>query len=289
MKTKLEKLKSTNNLYTEENLRKNFHFPIINPQNSTKYVNLDFKKKNLKYANENNILKTQIFDFEKSPRIKNFHNNNFTENNYEETHKNFSTNKTILKRKIPNNSKVKLGNLLNNLIDIKHKIRKINFRNTTKINFNSNINNNADSNNINHVTERTNSKLNLNTFYNSPIHIKKKCLESNKNIFNNKNKAKSVKKQKINVKLNSKKNVLNNNYISIFEEHKKFQRNLKNFKMINFLMKYKKTIQRNREEEILHYKKSVLPEKTIEKLIELRNNLTLQKFKNEYYEKIINP
>ena len=290
MKNKLSKLKSSNNLLTEENTRRNFHFPIINSKNNNQLINYNLNKQNLENIKSSNILKTQIFENEKSPQIKIFHKKDFLRNYYEEINRNSSEHKTGTKKKIAIDSKNQLSNLLNKLINIKHKIRKINFRNTSKLNFTSSNNNNIPNfNNINQITERANTKPNLNSFYNSPIHLKKERIKSHKNLLDNKSKEKIIKKRKINVKLNSKKNILNYNYKYIFEENKKFQGSLKSNKLNNFLIKYKKAIDRNREEEIFHYKNMVLPETTIEKLIHLKNSLTLQKFKNEYYETIIKP
>ena len=290
MNNKLGKPKSSYNLYTEENTQKNLYFPIINSQNNKKFINHDLKKKNFKNLKGSNILKTQIFEIEETPKINVFYSNDFSEKNIEEAHKNFPTNKVNMKKKIIPNPKVELNNLLDKLINIRHKIRKFNQMNTSKLNFTSNNNNNTTNiNKLKSITERTNSKLNLNTFYNNPVQKKKEHIESFKSLFNNKNKLKMLKNKKIKIKLNSKKNIVNNNSNNMFEEHKKFQGNLKSYKISNFLMKYKKEIDKNREEEMLHYKNRVLPDKTIEKLVKLRNSLTMQKFKIEYYEKIINP
>ena len=118
---------------------------------------------------------------------------------------------------------------------------------------------------------------------------------------NNKYNNISVKniKTDINMKTPKKNKISNENIITPIaykrkkliinnSEYKEFIHKIKNKQLINLLRRFKLSERRNKLKELSLYKNNIFPIETIKLLVLKRNELTIDKFRNEYINKLGN-
>jgi hypothetical protein len=217
-----------------------------------------------------------------------------------------------------------MNDLLNKLIKVKKKIKEISVKKREKVNqiklykhknnnSNSNINlndfapklildnknnisNNSekekteDKNNKKEISFKTRDKNNFNK--KNKLELKLSFDENiSKNSNNNKIKAFLVrKKTNSNSKSNPDKydrfNFYNNYSQKIVTEHIKNIKKIRDSEFINLFERFQKSLLKNKIEEINHLRSWVFPKKLVDKIIKMKNELTIDKYRNEYLNKI---
>ena len=56
--------------------------------------------------------------------------------------------------------------------------------------------------------------------------------------------------------------------------------------MISLAQQYKKALKENEKEKKFHYQHMVFPKEMIEKIIQIKDDLTNNKFRNEYFKRL---
>ena len=195
------------------------------------------------------------------------------------------------KRKI--NDSETLNDVFKQLLDIKHKIREVKDKkrnkifqfNTTlsysknsssspkKINFklSRNIQNRNKNNTINY---NNNKSYNFNTTFfnptsktpkNSRVLRRANTLKPNINIINFRNSANLYKR---------------------FNEHIKYILHIRENEMNSLASQFQKALDENEKEKDFHYKNRVFPLDIINKIIQIKDDLTLNKYRNEYFKRL---
>ena len=216
-----------------------------------------------------------------------------------------------------------MNDLLNKLIKLKKKIKGISFKKREKVNKiklykhkenNSNSNLNLKDfvpklildkkiNNSNNKKERTEEKINKNQI-GLKIHDKNELekkpklelkLSFDENISDNSNnnriRAFSVRKKtnylsKSISEKNDKYKFYNNYSQNIVTEHIKYIDKIRDSEFINLFKRFKKSLLKNKIEEINHIRSLVFPKKFVDKIIKMKYELTMDKYRNEYLNKI---
>ena len=295
-------------------------------KNDNKKSSQSYSKKSLnENVNKNRksvsyFYKNQFIDYDK---INNISSNKVERKKI--ISKTLDKNVDILTLNIKNNNinSNAMNDLLNKLIKIKKKICEISVKKKEKVNkiklfkhkennSNSNKNMNAfipklisDNKNNNSINKKEKSKdksnkkeKSLKTNDKNKFN-KKKQLELklsfdeniNNNSKNNKIKAFSVRKQS---NSNSKsisdkydKIKFYNNYSqNIVKEHIKYIDKIRDSEFINLFQRFQKSLLKNKIEEINHLRSLVFPKKLVDKIIKMKNELTIDKYRNEYLNKI---
>ena len=80
------------------------------------------------------------------------------------------------------------------------------------------------------------------------------------------------------------KNNLNSN--KIIQNHMKYIEKIKDNELMDLIKRYKKSLNKNKIEELFHYRSLVFPAPLINYLIKLKKELIIDKYRNEYIKKI---
>ena len=278
-------VKEESNKQSSRSSRKNTEIKVNNNNTSKNKneirFNSDFNKNNLVLDNNDS------FYFENQNKYNNIidNNNNIiinsnTINSY--CNKSISTYKN--KRKNTNYNSEELNDVFKQLIDIKHKIKNINTQKKYKISqFNINLSNiskkkqnfklnNQYNQNISNCYTRNHNNISYNkTFSTFTSNIKTpkdikvlkrtKSLKPNINIVNFKKSANSYRR---------------------FNEHIKYILHIRDNEINSLANQFQKALEENEKEKAFHYKNRIFPLEMIERLIKIKGDLTLNKFRNEY-------
>ena len=157
-------------------------------------------------------------------------------------------------------------------------------------NFKNKKEENEGKNNKKEIGLKTSDKNNFNK--KNKLELKLSFDENINNISkNNKIKAFSVrKKSNSNSKSISEKydryKFYNNYSQNIITEHIKYIDKIRDSEFIHLFERFQKSLLKNKIEEINHIRSFVFPKKLINKIIEMKNELTIDKYRNEYLNKI---
>lgn len=72
----------------------------------------------------------------------------------------------------------------------------------------------------------------------------------------------------------------------IINRHFKYIEKIRQNELIDLIDRFKKSLNKNKEEEAVHYQSLVFPLKLINSLITMKNDLTINKYRNEYLNKL---
>jgi len=253
---------------------------------------------------------------------ENFKSNTNTYNNNKMTTSNINTvysysKKSMKKLSIKNRIKKNntnsetLHDVFNKLLDIKHKIREIKVKkekakkkllydsNSPNYNYNSSISkksplsfsrkiynkiDNPGSDNKKKCIYSYNQRNNI-----SPYNIKSSIFNSNiftpkntnkasfRNFQLNHNKTENFRQNEIYRKTNSLKRI---------NDHIKYIEHIRDIAMLSLAQQYKKALEENEKEKNYHYQHMVFPKEMIEKIIQIKDDLTNNKFRNEYFKRL---
>ena len=81
----------------------------------------------------------------------------------------------------------------------------------------------------------------------------------------------------------NKEKIKNNNEI---HNHLKYIEKIKDNELMDLMKRYKKSINKNKAEEISHYRSLVFPTPLINHLIKMKKELIIDKYRNEYINKM---
>ena len=278
-------------------------------------VNNNKKSRSYFYKNKNEFINYNKFNYKSSNKTVRKICNKELNNNID------ILTLTIKNNKVNSNA---MNDLLNKLIKVKKKIKEISVKKREKVNqiklykhknnnSNSNINlndfapklildnknnisNNSekekteDKNNKKEISFKTRDKNNFNK--KNKLELKLSFDENiSKNSNNNKIKAFLVrKKTNSNSKSNPDKydrfNFYNNYSQKIVTEHIKNIKKIRDSEFINLFERFQKSLLKNKIEEINHLRSWVFPKKLVDKIIKMKNELTIDKYRNEYLNKI---
>ena len=254
---------------------------------------------------------------------ENFKSNTNTYNNNKMTSSNINTiysyskksmNKLSIKNKINKNnanSEASLNEVFNKLLDIKHKIKEIKAKkekvkkkllydsNSPNYNYNNSIGKKSPlsfSKKINYKLGNacTDNKKKFIDSYSrrnniSPYNIKSSIFNSNiftpkqtnkasfRNFRLSENKTENFRQNEIYRKTNSLKRI---------NDHIKYIEHIRNISMLSLAQQYKKALEENEKEKNYHYQHMVFPKEMIEKIIQIKDDLTNNKFRNEYFKRL---
>ena len=278
-------VKEESNKQSSRSSRKNTEIKVNNNNTSKNKNEIRFNSD----LNKNNLVldNNDSFYFENQNKYNNIidNNNNIiinsnTINSY--CNKSISTYKN--KRKNTNYNSEELNDVFKQLIDIKHKIKNINTQKKYKISqFNINLSNiskkkqnfklnNQYNQNISNCYTRNHNNISYNkTFSTFTSNIKTpkdikvlkrtKSLKPNINIVNFKKSANSYRR---------------------FNEHIKYILHIRDNEINSLANQFQKALEENEKEKAFHYKNRIFPLEMIERLIKIKGDLTLNKYRNEY-------
>ena len=108
--------------------------------------------------------------------------------------------------------------------------------------------------------------------------------------YNNSNKNKkyvlSIDKEN-NIKKGNKENNKRKSYTyNLVTEHTNYIDKIRDNEFINIIKKFKKSLKKNKKEEIYHRKSLVFPSELINYIIKAKKELIVDKYRNEYLNKI---
>ena len=176
-----------------------------------------------------------------------------------------------------------LNDIFKELVNIKHKIKDIKYQKRNKItqfktNFNKTYNfpknNNFIKNNKNDSSIRNRYNKSYNKNFTTTNSTTKKIKDFKK--------AKTLLKPNINL-INFRKSA---NSYRRFNDHIKYILHIRNSEMSSLANNYIKALEDNEKEKDYHYKNRIFPLEIIEKLNKIKDNLILNKFRNEYFKRI---
>ena len=72
----------------------------------------------------------------------------------------------------------------------------------------------------------------------------------------------------------------------LMNNHIKYIQKIRDEELVDLIDEYKKSINKNKIQEINHYENRIFPNELIEYLITLKRQLTIDKYKNEYISKM---
>ena len=312
-----DRSKKRTNYFVKENNKKD------NLKSSRKSLNTQIKVFNSRRSLKLNLNTEEHLNLENndSSCSENFKSNTNTYNNNKMTSSNINTiysyskksmKKLTIKNKIKKNNtnSEALNEVFKNLLDIKHKIREIKEKKEkVKKKFlydsnspNYNYNNSISKKSALFLLSKINYKLKIGTdnkkkvinSYSrrnniSPYNIKSSIFNSNnftpkntnKASFHNfqlrENKTENFRQNEIYRKTNSLKRI---------KDHIKYIEHIRNIAMISLAKQYKKALEENEKEKNYHYQHMVFPKEMIEKIIQIKDDLTNNKFRNEYFKRL---
>ena len=276
-------VKEESNKQSSRSSRKNTEIKVNNNNTSKNKneirFNNDLNKDNLVLDNNDS------FYFENQNKYNNIIDNNIIINSGTiNSYCNKSISKYKNKRKNTNYNSEELNDVFKQLIDIKHKIKNINTQKKYKISqFNINLSNiskkkqnfklnNQYNQNISNCYTRNHNNISYNkTFSTFTSNIKTpkdikvlkrtKSLKPNINIVNFKKSANSYRR---------------------FNEHIKYILHIRDNEINSLANQFQKALEENEKEKAFHYKNRIFPLEMIERLIKIKGDLTLNKYRNEY-------
>ena len=313
------KSKRNNENSKNKSLKNKTVFNFYN-NNTDSQNNNHYKTKSLKVIKPGHkYYKLMNQKLEKFFNKKNINNKKIT--NYNNTNKNLSikTYKNNLNNKtFNNNMDININNntnemkdILNKLIKLKQKIKELNTIKKKKVNnikldkekydnYNysdkTNKYNNFNKIKLNNLNknEKTNNDMEI-KFNNSNKKSEKKNSTINKrkkfilklsldkiNYANENNKIKELKKE-FSKSVDKNKSY---NYHNIVTEHTNYIDKIRDSEFINLFKKFKKSMKKNKKEEIHHKKSLVFPADFVNYIIKMKNDLIIDKYRNEYLNKI---
>ena len=294
-----------------------YNFFINNLEKQKIKQNLSKSLKAYKKGNKyNNIQKLM------NKKLLNFFNNNINISNKKRKN---NGNRLIIKKdkNINNNTfdnnitiknnKNEMKDLLIKLMKLKHKINEINsmkkpkfnnkntnkkshdfckssgklndINNIKKINYRNNKKNSIENNKCNNEFNSYKTDMNFNSYNKNNDSYKRRKITLKlplDNILHGQN-YKKIKKENSNAILNKKKY---NTYNNIVIEHANYIDKIRDNEFLNILNKFKKSMKKNKKEEIYHKKSLVFPSNFVNYLIKRKNELIIDKYRNEYLNKI---
>lgn len=259
-------------------------------KNSTKNLILKEKEKNtIKIKNNEKFhiyLKTEIpltldEDNDDSSDYENLKNNNTNNNKIVSTYFNKSMYACKTRKKNNNDSK-SLNDVFKELLNIKHKIKDVKkqkrnkvfqFKTILKESKNSKTNKDKsddlkrDNRNNNSTRNKHNISNNIHflTFNNNSKIITPKSTKPNINIVNFKKSASSYRR---------------------FNDHIKYILHIRESEMSSLANQFQKALDENEKEKDFHYKNRIFPLEIIERLNKIKDDLTLNKYRNEYFKRL---
>jgi len=195
------------------------------------------------------------------------------------------------KRKIKDSET--LNDVFKKLLDIKRKIREVKNKKRNKIfQFNTTLSNSKNSSSspkkINFNLKRNCQNKNI---YNSLNYHNNKSYNFNTTIFNPT--TKTIKKPRVLKRANTLKpniNIINfrnsANLYKRFNEHIKYILHIRESEMNFLASQFQKALDENEKEKDFHYKNRVFPLDIINKIIQIKEDLTLNKYRNEYFKRL---
>lgn len=269
------------------------------------FFNMNYKSKKIKVNSEDkeNNIQSMSKILNKLIKIKKKINQvNLAKKKKENLIQLFKPNKTFSREKLISNNKAKNKYLLY-INDYYNNRKKLFLQKNKTISFEKEIKNKKNENFV-----KTENDINLKTISNI-INDSNRNLEhynsldesirnqnnnstkriKTKNILENISsnrllKDKDLEKKKTLYFSEKNKNILNNN--KIMNNHIKYIEKIRDNELMDLINRYKKSLNKNKVEEILHYKSRVFPSKIINYLIQMKNELTIDKFRNEYINKL---
>ena len=251
----------------------------INPYSKKKKKEMTIKREVLplitsKNENKKNSIKS----------VKNYNNTGTEKISQKCSILKFDLNHSSKNKKKMKNDSESLNDVFKKLMDIKHKIRNVKTEKKNKIcQFNSNLSNINKSEKIEHRNNYNQNDYhysrnnNNNTYYNTHFHTfnskirkrneqnKTKILKTNINLVNFRKSASSFKR---------------------FNEHIKYILHIRQSEMSALFNQFQKALEENEKEKDFHYKNRVFPLEIIKKLIKIKDDLTISKYRNEYFKRL---
>jgi hypothetical protein len=191
-------------------------------------------------------------------------------------------------RKKINKPPESLNDVFKQLLDIKHKIKEVKDQKKSRIEkFNMNLSNEKS---ISPPSTRINFKLrhnkdmyntnNNNIFYN----FKSNIFNSNIKTYKDKKNLRRAKTVKPNMDIINFRKCATS--YRRFNEHIKYILHIRESEMRSLANQFQKALDDNEKEKEIHYKNRVFPLEIIEKIIENKEELILNKYRNEYLKRI---
>ena len=297
--------KERNKNYYWKNVKEDTHTEssICSKKNDTLELKTKNIFKNKKNMTLNNIITKKPLTIENDSYTENYNNNNlinikngiYTNEVYNTTtiHSYFSKSmyacKNKKRKKKPQES---LDDVFKQLLDIKYKIRDINNKKRSKIlKFNSNLsaekNNSPFSTKINFklcpnniICNTCNNNSNNNISYN----FKTTIFNSKPKSTRNKQQLRKAKSVKPNIDIINFRKCATS--YRRFNEHIKYILHIRENEIHSLANQFQKALDENEKEKEIHYKNRVFPLEIIQKIIKNKEELILNKYRNEYLKRI---
>jgi hypothetical protein len=295
----------------------------LNSINSKKNLSIQIKQNNYNTFRNKKSLKSNL-DSDEPLNLDNNDSSKMTQNSNMNTIYSYSkksTNNYKNKLANTNGNTESLSEVFDKLLDIKSKIKEIKYKRnktTKKLIYNSILHNNKDNNNINDnsssvkkISSNSSGKINfkLSTSSTKYNYTFKHNMLNNKSAF--KNHLKSTifnthnitprnlnnthfryfrlshnKTQNLNPKMESEKIKRSNNSFKRIYDHMKYIARIRQNEMVALAHQYKKALEDNEKEKNYHYKNMVFPREMIERIVQIKEELTVNKFRNEYFKRL---
>ena len=286
----------------------------LNSINSKKNITIQIKQNNYNTFRNKKSLKLNL-DSDELSNMDNNDSSKMTPNSNMNTIYSYS-------KKSTNNYKNKLANTNGNtesltevfdkLLDIKSKIKDVKYkrnRTTKKLIYNNCF---THSNKANNINGNSSSEKKISSYSSKKINFKLSASDSkynntfthNKTDFKNKFKStifnthnitprnlNNTHFQYFRLSHNKTQNLrpkldLNNNSFKRINDHMKYIARIRQNEMVALAHQYKKALEENEKEKNYHYKNMVFPREMIERLVQIKEELTVNKFRNEYFKRL---
>ena len=295
----------------------------VNSINSKKNLTIQIKENNYNTFRNKKSLKLNL-DSDEPPNLDYNDSSKMTPNSNMNTIYSYSkktTNNYKNKLANTNGNTESLIEVFDKLLDIKSKIKEVKYkrnRTTKRLMYNyithnmkdSNLNGNSSSakkiysfssQKINFKLSASNSKYNYNTFEHNKTYNKTELKNKFKSsIFNSHSitprnlnntqfryfRLSHNKTQNLDQKMELETIKRSNNFFKRINDHMKYIARIRQNEMVALANQYKKALKENEKEKNYHYKNMVFPEKMIERLVQIKEELTINKFRNEYFKRL---
>ena len=295
----------------------------VNSINSKKNLTIQIKENNYNTFRNKKSLKLNL-DSDEPPNVDYNDSSKMTPNSNMNTIYSYSkktTNNYKNKLANTNGNTESLSEVFNKLLDIKSKIKEVKYkrnRTTKRLMYNyitdnikdSNLNGNSSSakkiysyssQKINFKLSASNSKYNYNTFEHNKTYNKTELKNKFKSsIFNSHSitprnlnntqfryfRLSHNKTQNLNPKMELETIKRSNNSFKRINDHMKYIARIRQNEMVALAHQYKKALKENEKEKNYHYKNMVFPKEMIERLVQIKEELTVNKFRNEYFKRL---
>ena len=297
----------------------------LNSTNSKKNFTLQIKDNNYNTFRNKKSLKLNL-DSDEPLNMDNNDSSKMTPNSNMNTIYSYSkksTNNYKNKLANTNGNTESLSEVFNNLLNIKSKIKEVKYkrnRTTKKLIFDRITQSNKD-NNINgnstsakkiflYSSQKINIKLSAsNSKYNYTFDHHNKSNNNNRTAFKEHFKSSIFntnsitprnlnnthfkffrmshnKTQNLKPRVELGKIKRSNNSVKRINDHMKYIARIRQNEMIALANQYKKALEDNEKEKNYHYKNMVFPKEMIERLVQIKEELTINKFRNEYFKRL---